>query len=243
MVEADILPNDELRITLLGGGFINQRLVFDAISDGWNIIKVYGSTETSSFVSSISGEEIYDKPKSVGTAVKPNQIMIVNESRFQIPWGEVGEIAVSSPAVMKGYYNDVDETEKKIEDGFYYTGDMGFVDADNYLFIEARRTDLIVTGGENVNPNEVEKRLIEHPEIVDAAVFPLTDDDWGEIVAAAIILKNEKNSIELNELREFLKDDLAGFKIPKKLFVEKELPRNELGKILRSKLIEKYQEG
>ncbi len=241
MVEADILPNDELKNTLLGGGFINQRLVFDAISDGWNITKVYGSTETSSFVSSISDEEIYDKPKSVGTAVKPNQIIIVNENRFQIPWGEVGEIAVSSPAVMKGYYNDVDETEKKIEDGFYYTGDMGFVDADNYLFIEARRTDLIVTGGENVNPNEVEKRLIEHPEIADAAVFPLKDNDWGEIVVAAIVLKDEKSSIELNELREFLKDDLAGFKIPKKLFVEKELPRNELEKILRGKLIEKYE--
>ncbi len=241
MLEADILPNDELRITLLGGGFIDQRLVFDAISDGWNITKVYGSTETSSFVSSISDEEIYDKPRSVGTAVKPNQIIIVNESRFQIPWGEVGEIAVSSPAVMKGYYNDVDETEKKIEDGFYYTGDMGFVDADNYLFIEARRTDLIVTGGENVNPNEVEKRLIEHPEIVDAAVFPLKDDDWGEIVAAAIVLKDEKSTIELNDLQEFLKDDLAGFKIPKKLIVEKELPRNELEKILRSKLIKKYE--
>ena len=128
-----------------------------------------------------------------------------------------------------------------IDDGFYYTGDMGFVDADGYLFIEARRTDLIVTGGENVNPNEVEKRLIEHPGIVDAAVFPLKDDDWGEIVAAAIVLKDEKDSIEIDELQEFLKNDLAGFKIPKKLFVEKELPRNELEKILRSKLIEKYE--
>lgn len=241
MLAAELQPNDELRNTLLGGGFIDQRLVFDAISDGWNITKVYGSTETSSFISSISDEEIYDKPRSIGIAVKPNQIMIVNESRYQIPWGEVGEIAVSSPAVMKGYYNDEDETNKKIEDGFYFTGDIGFVDADGYLFIEARRTDLIVTGGENVNPNEVEKRLIEHPEIVDAAVFPVKDDDWGEIVTAAIVLKDEKNSLELDDLQKFLKDDLAGFKIPKKLFVEKELPRNELEKILRSKLIEKYE--
>jgi len=241
MLDAGIQPNNELRNTLLGGGFILQHLVFDAISDGWNIIKVYGSTETSSFISSISGEEIYDKPRSVGTAAEPNQIMIVNESRYQIPWGEVGEIAVSSPAVMKGYYNDEDETNKKIEDGFYFTGDIGFVDADGYLFIEARRTDLIVTGGENVNPNEVEKRLIEHPEIFDAAVFPVKDDDWGEIVTAAIVLKDEKNSLELDDLQKFLKDDLAGFKIPKKLFVEKELPRNELEKILRSKLIEKYE--
>ncbi|MGB5893998.1 MAG: class I adenylate-forming enzyme family protein [Ignavibacteriaceae bacterium] len=243
MLAADILPNDELRHTLLGGGFIDQRLVFDAISDGWNITKVYGSTETSSFVSSISDQEIYDKPRSVGAAIKPNQIMIVNENRFQIPWGEIGEIAVSSPAVMKGYYNDEDETEKKIEDGFYFTGDIGFVDVDGCLFIESRRTDLIITGGENVNPYEVEKRLNEHPEILDAAVFPLKDDDWGEIVAAAIVLKNNKSNIGIDGIQEFVKDDLAGFKIPKKLFFESELPRNELGKILRSKLIEKYQEG
>jgi len=243
MLVADILPNNELRRTLLGGGFIDQRLVFDAISDGWNIIKVYGSTETSSFVTSISDEEIYDKPRSVGTAVKPNQIMIVNENRFQIPWGEIGEIAVSSPAVMKGYYNDDEETEKKIEDGFYFTGDIGYVDAEGCLFIESRRTDLIITGGENVNPNEVENRLVEHPEISDAAVFPLKDDDWGEIVAAAIVLENKKNSVELDDIQEFVKNDLAGFKIPKKIFIEKELPRNELGKILRTKLIEKYKES
>jgi O-succinylbenzoic acid--CoA ligase len=233
MLAADILPNDELRITLLGGGYIDQRLVFDAISDGWNITKVYGSTETSSFVTSISDEQIYDKPRSVGAAVKPNQIIIVNENRFQIPWGEIGEVAISSPAVMKGYYNDKDETEKKIEDGFYFTGDIGYVDADGCLFIESRRTDLIIT----------EKRLIEHPEIIDAAVFPLKDDDWGEIVTAAIVLENNMKSIGLDDIQEFLKNDLAGFKIPKKLFVEKELPRNELGKILRNKLIEKYKEG
>ena len=243
MLLADILPNDELRNTLVGGGFIEQRLVFDAISDGWNIIKVYGSTETSSFVTSISGEEIYDKPRSVGAAVKPNQIMIVDENRFQIPWGEIGEIAVFSPAVMKGYYNEEVETEKKIEEGYYFTGDIGYLDADGFLFIESRRTDLIITGGENVNPIEVENRLVEHPEISDAAVFPLKDDDWGEIVVAAIVLENNKNRVELDDIRGFVKNDLAGFKIPKKLFVEKELPRNELGKILRNKLIEKYQES
>jgi O-succinylbenzoic acid--CoA ligase len=243
MIEADIRPNDELRTTLLGGGYIDQRLVFDAISDGWKITKVYGSTETASFVSSISDEKIYDKPGSVGAAIKPNQIMIVNENRFQIPWGEIGEIAVSSPAVMKGYYNDENETDKKIEDGFYFTGDIGYVDAEGCLFVESRRTDLIITGGENVNPNEVEKILIEHPEILDAAVFPLKDDEWGEIVAAAIVLKNNESSIGFDDIQEFVKDDLAGFKIPKKLIFESELPRNELGKILRNKLIEKYQES
>jgi o-succinylbenzoate---CoA ligase len=240
MLEADHQPNDELRTVLLGGGFIAQRLVFDAISDGWNIVKVYGSTETASFVTALCDEDIYDKPRSAGKAVKPNQIIIVNESKFQIPWGEVGEIAVASPAIMKGYYNDEDGTTKKIEDGFYFTGDIGFVDADGYLFIEARRTDLIVTGGENVNPNEVEKRLTEHEDILDAAVFPLKDDEWGEMVAAAIVLKNNKSDIDFDELHQFLKEDLAGYKIPKEIFIEEKLPRNELGKVLRGKLVEKY---
>lgn len=240
LLSAEIHPNDELRIVLLGGGVIEQRSVYEAISMGWNITKVYGLTETASFVTALSGEEVYDKPNSVGKAVKNNQIIIVNENRFQIPWGEVGEIAVSSPAVMKGYFHNEIETNNKFENGYFLTGDIGYLDEDGYLFIEARKTDLIITGGENVNPNEVENRIIEHPDILEAAVFPIIEDEWGEIVSAAVVLKDSKTKIHIDELRQYLKKDLAGFKLPKKLFVVKELPRNELGKILRGKLIEEF---
>jgi O-succinylbenzoic acid--CoA ligase len=233
-------PNEELRKVLLGGGYISTRLVTDAINSGWNIIKVYGSTETASFVTALSEEEFYEKPQSVGKALNPNNIIIVSDSKFTLPWGEVGEIAVASPSTMKGYYANEAENSKLFNDGYYLTGDIGYLDADGYLFIEARKTDLIITGGENVNPNEVEYRLIEHPEIINAAVFPLKDDDWGEIVAASIVLQKNSNKIRLEELEQFLKSNLAAFKIPKKIFYEEVLPVNELGKIVRSKLAEKY---
>jgi O-succinylbenzoic acid--CoA ligase len=242
LLETETNPNDELRSVLLGGGYIDQKLITDSIYSGWHITKVYGATETGSFVTALSGEELFDKPKSAGKAVKPNQIVIVNENRIQIPWGEVGEIAVYSPAVMKGYYQNKEETGNKFKDDFYMTADIGFLDEDGYLFIESRKSDLIVTGGENVFPFEVENRITEHQDILDAAVFPLKDDDWGEIVAAAVVLQDPEKTIALEDFEEFLKKDLAGFKVPKKLFFEESLPRNELGKIVRSKLTEKYQE-
>ena len=241
LMEADIRPNKELRNVLLGGGYIDQRLVTDAIYDGWNITKVYGSTETTAFVTALPAEEFLEKPTSVGKAVHPNLIVIVNENRYPLPEGEAGEIAVSSAAILKGYYNNEEETEKNIENGFYYTGDIGYLDTDGYLFLEARRTDMIVTGGENVNPNEVENRILEHPDIIDAAVFPLRDDDWGEIVAAVIVKNNSVNNITLDDLEQFLQDSLAGFKIPKKLFFDNKIPKDELGKISRDKLVERYE--
>ena len=241
LMEADIRPNKELRNVLLGGGYIDQRLVTDAIYDGWNITKVYGSTETTAFVTALPAEEFLEKPTSVGKAVHPNLIVIVNENRYPLPEGEAGEIAVSSAAILKGYYNNEEETEKNIENGFYYTGDIGYLDTDGYLFLEARRTDMIVTGGENVNPNEVENRILEHPDIIDAAVFPLRDDDWGEIVAAVIVKNNSVNNITLDDLEQFLQNSLAGFKIPKKLFFDNKIPKDELGKISRGKLVERYE--
>ncbi len=240
LIENNITPNEELRHVLLGGGHIEDKLFSSAFFDGWNVTKVYGATETASFVTALTRDEWLDKPKSAGKALLPNLIRIVNESRFQLSPGEIGEVAVFSPALMKGYYKNEEETVKKLSEGFYFSGDLGFLDEDGYLFIEAKRTDLIVTGGENVNPNEVEKILIEHDLIDDAAVFPLKDDEWGEIVAAAIVMKKKSHRLTIDELEEFLKHDLANYKIPQKIFYEKELPRSELGKVLRSKLIDKY---
>jgi O-succinylbenzoic acid--CoA ligase len=242
IMEIDAEPNIELRTVLLGGGYVPTRLVTDAINSGWKIVKVYGSTETSSFITALTSEETYEKPNSVGKVLNPNKIIIVSEGTIALPWGEVGEIAVDSPSVMKGYYANETETKKKFNEDYYLTGDVGFIDADGYLFIEARKTDLIITGGENVNPNEVENRILEHQDISEVAVFPIKDVEWGEIVAAAIVMQNGKGVIQLDELEQFLKKDLAGFKIPKKIFFENTLPVNELGKIVRSKLMEKYSD-
>jgi acyl-CoA synthetase (AMP-forming)/AMP-acid ligase II len=120
---------------------------------------------------------------------------------------------------------------------------MGYLDTEGYLYLEARKKDMIISGGENVNPNEVEDRIMEHPDISDAAVFPLKDDEWGEIVAVAIVMNDSKTNISLDKIEEFLKNNLAGFKMPRKLFYEDKLPKNELGKIARRKLSEKYEES
>ena len=241
LLDSNVQPNAELRNVLIGGGYIDKKLVMDAIHQDWKISKVYGSTETASFVSALTEDECLENPTSIGRALSPNQVVIFNENKFRAVEGEVGEIAISSPAVMKGYYNDEEATENCFRDEFYLTGDMGYLDMEGYLFLEARKKDMIVTGGENVNPNEVEDRLLEHPDIEDAAVFPIKDDEWGEIVAAAVIMRDSKKDISLDEVESFLKGNLAGFKIPRKLFYEDELPKNELGKITRRKLTEKYE--
>ena len=241
LLNSNVQPNVELRNILIGGGYIDKKLVMDAINQDWEIAKVYGSTETSSYVSALTKDECLENPTSIGKALSPNQVVILNENKFRASEGEVGEIAISSPAVMKGYYKDKEATENSFHDGFYLTGDMGYLDTDGYLYLEARKRDMIVTGGENVNPNEVEDRLLEHPDIVDAAVFPIKDDEWGEIVAAAVIMRDSKNNIPLDEIENFLKGNLASFKMPRKLFHENELPKNELGKITRRKLTEKYE--
>jgi O-succinylbenzoic acid--CoA ligase len=241
LISSDVQANEELRNVLLGGGYVDQKLVMEAIHQDWKIAKVYGSTETGSFVTALTEDECLENPTSVGKALSPNRIVILNENKFHALEGEVGEIAIYSPAVMKGYYNDDEKIEDYFEDEFYLTGDMGYLDTEGYLYLEARKKDMIITGGENVNPNEVEDRIMEHPDISDAAVFPLKDDEWGEIVAAAIVMSDSKTNISLEEIEKFLKDNIAGFKMPRKLFYEKELPKNELGKITRRILSEKYE--
>ena len=243
LLESEVQPNEELRNVLLGGGYVDKKLVMDGIHQDWKITKVYGSTETGSFVTALTEDECLENPTSVGKALSPNRIVILNENKFHALEGEVGEIAIYSPAVMKSYYNDEEKIEDYFEDEFYLTGDMGYLDTEGYLYLEARKKDMIISGGENVNPNEVEDRIMEHPDISDAAVFPLKDDEWGEIVAAAIVMNDSKTNISLDKIEEFLKNNLAGFKMPRKLFYEDELPKNELGKIARGKLSQKYEES
>ncbi|HEX9253509.1 MAG TPA: 2-aminobenzoate-CoA ligase, partial [Ignavibacteriaceae bacterium] len=117
---------------------------------------------------------------------------------------------------------------------FYHTGDLGFVDDDGYLFIEARRNDLIVTGGENVNPLEVEKALLKIPFVKDACVFPKQNKTWGQIVASAIVCYD--SSVDGKFLREILKQNLAGYKIPKEFYFVDKLPKTSLGKLERNKI-------
>jgi O-succinylbenzoic acid--CoA ligase len=234
-IEANIKPNTELRHILLGGGFISDELIISALKFGWKIIKVYGSTETCAFVTALNTEDSYNKLDSGGKPVGSNKVFIYAENEKLLPYGEPGEIVVESPSVAQGYINEPVSIDQKFKNNRYYTGDFGYLDSEGYLYIEARREDLIVTGGENVNPFEVELKISNHPSVKDVCVIGLDDSKWGHEIAAVISLK--KNSqLTLEELKFYLKDKIAGFKIPRKLFIIDDLPKTSLGKIRRDKI-------
>ncbi len=233
IVDSNIKPNDKLKNVLLGGGFISDDLINTAIKLGWKVSKVYGSTETSSFVTALTYKGIMEGNKSSGKALKNNSIKIIDDDGNEVSSNISGEILIKSQSVMKGYLHNVEETNKKLKNDFYYTGDIGYVDEKDYLYVQARRNDLIVTGGENVNPLEVENELLKHPSIKEASVFEIADNEWGQVVAAAIV--TNKN-IKIDEIKNFLKHSLAGYKIPQKYFIVEELPKTSLGKVKKEEL-------
>lgn len=231
----EIIP----KISLIGGGFIDNLLLQNAINKGWNTIKVYGSSETGSFVCALSKEAFNLKTESAGLPLKNVSIKIIKSIGEECKPLEYGEIVVRTNSLFKKYINNSDLTELQLKDGFYFTGDYGYVDEQGYLFISGRKSEMISTGGEKVFPIEIESVLIKHDSISEAAVYALKDIKWGEIVAASVILKQ---NIEFDEskLVQFLSEHLSKYKIPKKIFVEEDFPRTELGKIEKIKLIEKH---
>ncbi len=236
LIEENLSPNKELRNILLGGGFIEESLIKNALAKGWKISKVYGSTETSSFITGLSTEEAKYKSAAAGKPLHPNQIFVLidNEKVTEPSTDKSGEIVVKSPAVMKGYLNNDVETNAKIKNGLYQTGDIGYLDEEGYLYITSRRNDFIVSGGENVNTIEVENVLKTHKDISEVCVFPLKDEEWGDVVAAAIVASNK--DITERKIKSFLKNKLAAYKIPKKVFIIEEMPKTSLGKIQRDKI-------
>jgi o-succinylbenzoate---CoA ligase len=237
LLNNNIHPNRDLRHVLLGGGFIDLSIIKKALTKGWKVSKVYGSTETSSFVTILSQEEYKLKPESAGKAIPPNQIFIYDELKNELINNTEGEIVIKSPAIMQGYWNGEEATKQKLKNDLYYTGDMGYKDTDGFLYVVNRRSDLIVTGGENVNPIEIEEMILKYPKVKEVCVFGIDDAKWGQNIAAAIVPKpNEKFSLE--DLKDFLKDKIASFKIPKEIYFVDELPKTELGKIKRETIRE-----
>ena len=206
-----------LRWILLGGGPTPEYLLDLCITDKLNIVKVYGMSET---CSGTVGLKLLDEPHNKLYAGRPF-------SGAKI-WTENDEFHISGPMVMKGYVGDVDTK------GSHNSHDLGRVDDGNLIFLEIRRKDLIITGGENVNPIEVEEALMKIEGITDAAVVGVEDGEWGQKVVAYIL--NRDCRIEISELRLQLKGKLTAYKIPKEFILVSEIPRNEIGKIEYGKL-------
>jgi long-chain acyl-CoA synthetase len=149
--------------------------------------------------------------------------------------GEVGEIVIKGPNVMKGYWNKPDATEEAIVDGWFHSGDLAKRDEDGYYFIVDRKKELIVRGGYNVYPREIEEVLYEHPAVREAAVIGIPDDQMGEEVGAAIALKEGEEASE-DDIRAFVREQVAGYKYPRKVWFVDELPKGPTGKMLKREI-------
>ena len=205
---------------------------------GHQILERYGMTETNMNASNpCDGER---KAGSVGKPLKDIKIRINNiQSDNNKSENDIGTIEISGPNVFKGYLNNPKKTQEAFtKDGFFITGDIGYFDNDGYLFISGRNKDLIISGGYNVYPKEIEDIINQHELVLESAVFGIPNDDLGEVPIAAIVMKN--NSTDLNDLKDFLKKHLAKYKIPNKYILLDELPKNVMGKVQKNTLKEKY---
>ncbi len=217
---------------------------------GTGFCQQYGATETGPLTTTLPPEDhVLDGPEnkvkklaSAGRPVLDYQVRIVDAEGNDVPVGEVGEIAVKSEAMMIGYWRLPDKTAEKIKDGWLHTGDMAYFDEDGYVYIVDRKDDLIISGGKNIYPREVEEALYEHPAVLEATVVGVPDDHWGEAVKAVVALKPGRR-VEEAELIAFVGQRVAGYKKPKSVEFWPELPKSASGKLLRRKVREKYWRG
>jgi len=239
LLELDCYLLSEVSGVLLGGGFIDEELIKKAVSAGIKTAKGYGSSETSSFVCALNCNKNI-KLSSSGKPVSDNEIIIADDNGNTLPAMQEGEILIKGRTVAKGYYKNPDESGEKFRKGYFHSGDIGYIDEEGYLFVAARRTDLIISGGENINPREVEQAILKHPDIIDAAVIGIEDKVWSH-TPAAVLVTNNKKQITQPELKQFLKNELAGFKIPSLVKIVDKLPKTPLGKIRKDKLKELFR--
>jgi acyl-CoA synthetase (AMP-forming)/AMP-acid ligase II len=196
-----------------------------------------GLTETGS---QITTNPMPPDERKIGSPGKAfgNQIMIGDDQFEVLPAGKTGEILVKGDNVMKGYFKQPEETSKTIvNNGWLRTGDLGYLDNDGYVFVSGRIKELIIKGGENIAPREIDEALLAHPSILEAAAFAVPCDDYGERVEACVCLK-EKVSVELADLKSHCENQIGKYKSPDKIHILADLPKGPSGKVQRLKLFE-----
>ncbi|MCU1614072.1 MAG: lcfB [Frankiales bacterium] len=198
---------------------------------GCIVLEGYGLSETSP-VASFNHPHAERKPGSIGTPIRGVEMRLVDDDGRDVPAGEVGEVAIRGENVMKGYWQRPEDTATAIPDGWFRTGDLARQDGDGYFFIVDRKKEMIIRGGYNVYPREIEEALYEHPAVAEVACIGVTHPDLGEEVAAAVALKPGA-SADVDELRDFAKARVAAYKYPRLLWLVDELPKGPTGKILR----------
>jgi long-chain acyl-CoA synthetase len=201
---------------------------------GCKILEGYGLSETSP-IASFNHPDRERKPGSIGTPIAGTEMKVVDDDGNEVAQGEIGEILIKGHNVMKGYWERPEATAESIKDGWFATGDMAKVDEDGYFYIVDRKKDLIIRGGYNVYPRDIEEVLYEHPAVREAAVVGMPHAELGEEVGAAIALKPGE-SVDEQTLRAFVKDQVAAYKYPRKIWFVDELPKGPTGKILKREI-------
>lgn len=234
-----------MKHVIYGASPIPESLLIDSLAlFECGFCQQYGMTEATGAVSYLPPED-HDvkgnaRMKSCGKAFPGIEFEICDEQGSSLPQGETGEIYIKSPAIMSGYWNLDEATNDVLQAGWYKSGDAGYLDKDGYLYMQDRVKDMIVSGGENIYPAEIESVLYKHPAVKDVAVIGVPDQKWGETVKAIV---TTNRPLDMDEIIHYARQHIAGYKIPKSVDFVDEIPRNASGKILKNVLRDKYWKG
>jgi long-chain acyl-CoA synthetase len=233
--ERESFDTSSLRICITGGASMPVE-VLRGFEDafGAKVMEGYGLSETSPVACSNHPDK-ERKAGSIGTPIEGVEMRVVDENDEPVAQGEVGEIVIRGHNIMKGYWQRPDATEEAMRGGWFHSGDMARVDADGFFYIVDRKKDLIIRGGYNVYPREVEEVLYEHPKIREAAVVGVPHDQWGEEIGAAVVL-HEGEELGSEEISAYVKDRIAAYKYPRLVWFLDELPKGPTGKILKREI-------
>jgi len=227
LLESEYVDLRKSKAIFIGGGPVDSNLLKKGIDKGLPLYKVYGSTETGSMVSMLSPAKISDKIESAGKPLEAVIIKLIDK-----------EIYVQSNSLFIGYYKNKILTEEKFKNGFYLTGDLGYFDEDGFLYVRNRKDNLIISGGEKIDPKEIENKLNSFENISNAIVFGIPDKKWGEKVCAIFI---GKTKLEIPKIKDYLEQKLPSYKIPKEIKQVDHFPVDEMGKLNRDELLELFR--
>ena len=227
-----------LRFICYGGAPTPVKKIIELTNtfSGIDFIHMYGQTEASTRITHLLPPDSFTKVGSVGKSIPGVEIRLVDHNGSDVDGGEIGEIIVRGENVMKGYYKRNEETNKTIKNGWLYTGDLGRLDKDKFLYITGRMRNVIIKGGMNIYPEEVEEVLLRHPKVKDACIIGKRDDLLGEVPVAYIVKKNDCDDISSEELINYCCVCLTNYKIPYEILFTKEIPKTASGKIKRDLL-------
>jgi len=224
-----------LRLILTGSTIVAEPLIRAVHERGVRMVQVYGATETCPIA---TGLKACDAHRKIGSAGKPAthcEVRVLDEAGREAAPGATGEIVVRGRNVMSGYWNAPAATEAVLVDGWFHSGDMGHFDEEGYLYVDGRRKELIISGGENIYPAEIENVLTESPDIAEASVVGWPDERWGEIVVAMVVPRSDRRLTEAEVLGQ-IEGRIARFKRPRRVVFAEDLPKSALGKVRREEV-------